>query len=101
MGWKLYGDLAFYACTAVALLFALMYLVFAPWWKTPTGRNIMAVMGSMALALGYFAWAIAVKRVPPGFFPIRAILFTGIALAIGWRVWMLIKAQFLQRKRGL
>lgn len=100
MSWKVYGDWAFYACAGIAVTFVVMYLFGAPWWTTTTGRNIMAVMGSMALALGYFAWVIVAGGVPPGFYPVRAILFTGIALSIGWRVWLLIKNQILQRNRG-
>jgi hypothetical protein len=99
MNWKDYGDWAFFACAGVAVVFAVLYLFVAPWWKSPTGRNIMAVMGSMALALGYFAWVIAAHGVPPGFYPVRAILFTGIALAIGWRVVLLVRVQVLQRNR--
>lgn len=94
MDWKTFGDIAYYAATASAVVFALLYLLIAPWWKTQTGRNIMAVMGAIALALGYFAWVIARGGVPHGFFPVRAVLFSGIALAISWRVGLLIRNQY-------
>lgn len=97
MSWKLYGDWAFYAAAVVAVSFALLYLTIAPWWETATGRNVMAVMGSFAAAFAYFAWAIANNGIPRGFYPVRALLFTGIALAIGWRIWMLIRVQLLHR----
>lgn len=99
MTWKLFGDIAFYVCTGVTVLFALMYLIFAPWWKTMGGRNIMAVMGSVALMFGYFAWAIARGGIPPALHPIRAFLFSAIALSIGWRVLILIRHHILRSLR--
>jgi hypothetical protein len=65
-------------------------MVFAPWWRTATGRNVMAVMGSMAAAFSYFSWAIAIGGIPPGFDAMRALLFLGIALAVGWRTLIFI-----------
>jgi hypothetical protein len=98
MNWKDFGDWAFYACTVVTVLFALLYLLFAPWWRTTAGRNIMAVMGSVALAFGYFTWVISQGGLPAGFYPMRALVFTFIAVAIGWRVVIFIRHQFLLRK---
>lgn len=104
MNWKTAGDIAFYACTVVTAIFALLYLFFAPWWKTMTGRNIMAVMGSVAVAFGYFTWVIARGGVPTGFYPMRAVIFAAIAVAIGWRVLILIRHQvipgFRSRRKG-
>lgn len=101
MNWDLAGDIAFWVATFATVLFALLYLVFAPWWKTVAGRNIMAVMGSMALAFAYFSWAIALGHVPPGFRPMRALLFMGIALAVSWRIVIFIRHQIIRsRKTG-
>jgi hypothetical protein len=95
VSWKEVGDVAFYAATGATVLFALLYLIFASWWKTLAGRNIMAVMGSVALAFGYFTWAIASDGVPVGFHPIRALLFAAIALSVSWRVWILIRVHII------
>jgi hypothetical protein len=100
MGWKAFGDIAFYAATVSSVVFALLYLVFAPWWKTQTGRNIMAVMGALALAMGYFGWVIARGGVPSGFYPARALLFSGIALAIAWRIVLFIRTHLLRKSNG-
>jgi hypothetical protein len=91
MSWKQYGDIAFYLCAFTAIAFALLYLGLAPWWKTVTGRNIMTVMGSLAVALGYFSWVIYIGGVPAGFYPMRALIFTAIAAAIGWRIVIFIR----------
>lgn len=99
MTWKQYGDLAYYAATSVTMLFSIMYFLFAPWWKSVGGRNIMAVMGSVALVFGYFAWAIWYGRVPIGYHPIRAMLFTFVTLSIGWRVSILVRYHILRSLR--
>lgn len=96
MGWKLYGDIAFYACAFTNLTFCILYCALAPWWRTATGRNIMTVMGSLAIALGYFSWAISIGGTPPGFYPVRALLFTSIAAAIGWRIVMFVRQHLIR-----
>lgn len=98
--WEAYGNVAFYACATAAVMFVLMYLVITPWWRTEAGRNIMAVMGTLAVAMAYFGWVISQGGVPDGFWPIRAILFTCMFLSIAWRVVMLIRAQLLARKEN-
>lgn len=100
MSWKIAGDIAFYGATAAAISFSLLYMLFAPWRSTSTGRNIMAVMGSVALAFGYFSWAIAVGGIPPGFDVMRALLFTFVALSIGWRTVILIRHHIIRSLRG-
>lgn len=90
-GWREFGDWAFFACAFITVLFAVLYLFLAPWWQTVTGRNIMSVMGSIAVAFAYFAWVIHLGGVPGYFWPMRAILFSGIALAIGWRIVIFIR----------
>jgi hypothetical protein len=100
MSWKDIGDWAFYAATAITITFALLYGFLAPWWETVAGRNIIAVMGSVALAFGYFSWAISVGGIPPGFDMTRALLFIGIGAAIGWRTVIFIRVHLLRSLRG-
>lgn len=95
MSWQTLGDWAFYVATTITILFALLYLNLAPWWRTATGRNIMAVMGSMAIAFGYFSWAIWNGGVPAGFHPMRALIFIAIALAVGWRIVIFVRHQLV------
>jgi len=96
--WRAFGDVAFLAVAASAGTFAILYLVLSPWWKTPAGRNIMAVMGILAAMAIYFAWVIHRGGVPTGFWPARAILFTAFAAAISWRVVIFVRAQVLARQ---
>jgi hypothetical protein len=99
MSWHTYGDFAFYACAMVSVLFSLLYFTFAPWRSTSAGRNIMAVMGSLAVALAYFGWVIASGGVPDGFYPMRALLFTSITAAIGWRLVIFIRHHVIRSLR--
>jgi hypothetical protein len=84
-------------------LFVLLYGMAAPWWRSLAGRNIMAVMGTVAVAFGYFAWVIFQGGVPGYFFPVRFFLFLGIFLSIGWRVLILVRRQIFDvlRERKL
>lgn len=100
MDWRQIGDFMFYLCTAVTVLFAVLYLFLAPWWRTVTGRNIMSVMGAMALAFSYFSWAIHVGGVPQGFDAMRAVLFAGLTLSVGWRTVIFIRHHVLRSLRG-
>lgn len=100
MSWKYIGDIAFYAATGITILFTVLYGFLAPWWETHTGRNIIAVMGSVAMAFSYFSWAIAVGGIPPGFDATRAFLFMSIGLAIGWRTVIFIRVHLLRSLRG-
>lgn len=100
MTWAHLGDFAFYATTFVTILFAALYFVTAPWWRTVTGRNIMAVMGSMAVAFGYFTWVISMGHIPPGFMPMRALIFIAIGLSIGWRTVIFIRHHIIRSLRA-
>jgi hypothetical protein len=100
VSWIRLGDFAFYATTFVTILFSLSYFSLAPWWKTVAGRNIMAVMGSMAVAFGYFTWAIWLGHVPPGFEPMRALIFIAIGSSIAWRMVIFIRSHLIRSLRA-
>ena len=95
--WKTIGDVAFYGIAVSSGVFSLMYLFLAPWYRTQAGRNIMAVMGSLACLVVYFAAAIAVGKAPAAY-EVRAIGFVALCLAITWRVRILVKEQLLARR---
>lgn len=102
MTWDEAGTLAFYALTIVSILFVLTYHVLSPWWRTEAGRNIMAVMASLAAigAWGSYVNLLADPRSAPLFYPTRFFLFSGLTLAIGWRIVILVRAQLARRRRG-
>jgi hypothetical protein len=97
--WRQLGTASFYGLAVSSALFFVLYMLLSPWWKTPTGRNIMALMGALAASACYFAWVIHQEGVPPRFYPIRFVLFTALFLAIAWRVVLFVRAQLLERFR--
>jgi hypothetical protein len=96
--WDVVGDYAFFGSAGAALLFVVLYAFLSPWWRTEAGRNIMAVMGTLAFAMVYFGWAIARGGIPEGFWPIRAMIFLGMFTSIMWRVILFIREQVMVKK---
>jgi hypothetical protein len=96
--WKLWGDVAFYGVATASTVFVLLYATLSPWWRSATGRNIMAVMGSLALASVYFAFAVALGRAPFHLHAARFVLFGSLFLAITWRVIIFIREQLCARR---
>lgn len=101
MSWYQAGTYAFYALAAVSVAFVLLYAVLSPWWRTEAGRNIMAVMGCLAV-IGAWGSYVNLRDDPtsaPLFYPTRFFLFSVLTLAIGWRIVMLVRAQLARRKK--
>jgi hypothetical protein len=96
LSWDLIGDVAFFVATASTIIFALLYVLLAPWWKTSAGRNIMAVMGTMALAFGYFTWSILVGGARHSYMPMRALIFLAIASSVTWRTVIFVKHHIIR-----
>jgi hypothetical protein len=98
--WRLAGEYAFYAFTGATVLFILLYGVLAPWWRSATGRNIMTLMGALAVACVYFTWAyVREGGLPPAFLPIRFCIFVVLFLAVSWRVVLFVREQIFARRR--
>lgn len=98
VGWAEAGVVMFLAFTAVSVLFLVLYTVLSPWWKTPTGRNIMTLMAALAGAGVYFSWAYFNGGTPPAYYPVRFGIFTVLFLAVTWRVVLFVRAQVLCRR---
>lgn len=114
--WAAAGDIAFNAFFFFTLLFVLLYATISPWWRTPMGRNIMTLMGALAAVGIYSIYANWLSRkadperydaavqaarevyYPHGFWQIRFIIFATLALAVLWRIVILVKAQVLTRQ---
>lgn len=98
--WAALGDVMILATGIVGVLFVLMYGLLAPWWRTVTGRNIFSVMLVLAANAMYFGWIVFfVGHVPLGFYPIRALLFTAMFVALSHRLYLGAKVQILIRLR--
>ncbi len=94
MGWQEVGDVALIATATAVTTFGLVYAFAAPWYRSPLGRSIFAVLASMGLGMGYFTWAVINRPVPVGFYPMRALIFIVIFTAVAAAVIFLLKAQW-------
>lgn len=100
-GWLQAGECAFYAFTTATVLFMILYGTLSPWWRTPTGRNIMTLMSSLGVAGVYFSWAYERGGpLPEGFYPVRFVIFFALFLAVSWRVVLFTREQILVRREN-
>lgn len=83
--------------SAMAMLFATVYSLITPWWRTSTGRLIMMMMGGLAglaaLSLVFSRWENldAVRM-------IRIVLVIVIGTAILGHVIALLRVQLVDRR---
>lgn len=114
--WATAGDIAVNAFYFFTLLFVLLYATISPWYRTQMGRNIMTLMGALAATGVYSIYANWLSRrndpeafenavraaqevyYPTGFWQIRFVIFATLALAVLWRIVILVKAQVLARR---
>lgn len=114
--WESVGDIAVNAFWILCLVFVTLYGVLSPWYRSQMGRNIMTLMAALAATgvygiyanylsrrtnpAAYEAAIQAAKKVyyPIGFWQIRFILFAMLAIAVGWRIVILVKYQILARR---
>lgn len=82
-------------CAAVA--FIVLYSVIAPWWRSPLGRNVVALDASISLTLlpgvvhHFFGVSTALD---PYFAWFTVLAFGAVPLVIAWRAWILCRIQF-------
>lgn len=97
--WELAGDIAFTVMGAAAIVFTVLYLFLTPWWRTPTGRNIMAMMSTLAIigAWGSYILLTDTER-PFAVYQIRFAMFSTLAIVIIWRIMIFIRVQLLTRR---
>lgn len=93
------ADVLVVASAFLAAMFVILYHVLTPWWKTSVGRNLQVFMaltaillimstvrifGDASLDAGWFAW-------------MRLSILAGFPLAIGQRIWLLLRFQIRER----
>lgn len=114
--WETAGDISINAFYISCLIFVVLYAIFAPWYRSSMGQNIMTLMAALA-AVGMYgiyanylsrkadpeAYAAAIEATkklhyPLGFWQIRFLLFALLATAVVWRIVIFIKNQLLVRE---
>jgi MFS-type transporter involved in bile tolerance (Atg22 family) len=96
----LWSLLAMGAAGTGAVVFVAAYSVLTPWYRTRLGRNVMLLMISSATimiiaAVGeYTDWVDSHKDV------LRAVVATGVAVAVWQRVAILVRGQLDPDSKG-
>ncbi len=90
------GDIGNVLLMLTAALAGAIVLVYATtrWWETAAGRNVMAFMACVAAVTGLHVlrlWYVGGLV----FLWLRVAVFALVPLVLAWRLWMLIRAQFL------
>lgn len=95
------GDVLFIVSAVLADVFVVAYHFLAPWWKTAVGRNLQAFMVTAALLLDLSCVRIfsnaSLNESWFAMFRIAIGLITGVV--VGWRLWLLIHIQLIERSK--
>jgi hypothetical protein len=93
------GNYAAHFATVGILLFTLGYAIFAPWWRSPLGRNMMTLafvhLVTFSLISVQLVWGISWA----GRGWVRAGIFAGIAL-VYWHRWYVLLVDQIIWPRG-
>lgn len=89
-----------YVTAAVVLLFVLGYGLFAPWWRSPMGRNVMAMsithLMIFSLITANMIWGVSWVGRPL----VRVVIYGSICSVFAWRGVILLKEQIFARARA-
>lgn len=92
------GDLLAHVAGAMALLFVVVYGSLAPWWRSPIGRNMMA-MGVAHLIVFSLINANLIFGVTWAARPIvRTLTFGTLAAIFAWRTLIFLREQLKARR---
>lgn len=84
---------AFFAAVA----FIILYSAIAPWWRSPLGRNVVALDASISLTLLpsviHHTFGVS-TALDPIFTWFTVAAFAAVPLVIAWRAWILCRIQF-------
>lgn len=94
------GDWAAHFGFVGILLFTLGYAVFARWWRSPIGRNMMALAVVHCVVFGLIVVQIDFGTSWGGRPVVRALVFASIAMVYWWRGFILLVDQILAPPAG-
>lgn len=92
------ADFLIYVATVVIWLFTLGYGFFAPWWRSPMGRNVMAMSITHALIFGLIVSNTTFGVSWAGRPIVRVLIYGSIAAIFTWRGVILLHEQILVRR---
>lgn len=77
--------------TAVPATLSVLVYARVPWWRSATGRHLMAFM--VALACTFNLAALRILWEPSWFQAVRVGVFVLVPVVLWWRLWMLVREQ--------
>jgi hypothetical protein len=95
------GNVLLLLSALLATGFVVLYLFVARWWASEAGRHLMAFNTVIAAVL----WLSVIRVFVPGsaelawFAWLRVGVFAFVPVVLGWRLWMLVRVQILDRRR--
>lgn len=93
-----FGNASLAGACLGAVVFVVLYLR-SPWWKSPTGRNIMAMMALIAVLLGLAVMSAVFGLRYPAREWVRAASFLLVAIVVWQRAWLLYRVQREDRRQ--
>lgn len=94
------GDWAVHFGLVGILLFTVGYAMFAKWWRSPLGRNMMALALVHVITFGLVVVQLDFGTAWAGRPWVRALVFAGIAVVYWWRLSILVVDQILAPPAG-
>ena len=92
------GDWLSHATTLTVLGFVMIYASIAPWWRTPIGRNIMALAVANLLVFALISANLVWGLDWVGRQGVRVATFAAISSIFAWRTIILVREQFHARR---
>lgn len=86
------------ASAVLAIACVVAQALLARWWKTPSGRHVMAFQATLAACLGLWALRLAI---PEGawFIAVRFAAFACVPVVLAWRLAIILRTWRAQRRK--
>lgn len=84
MTMQLFGNLGAIVALVVFAGHLVLYGMFSPWWRSPTGRAMVALVAVIAATMALTVGTISFGVQWPARLFLRGMIFWSIALAGGW-----------------
>ncbi len=93
------GNYAAHFATVGVLLFTLGYAMFAPWWRSPLGRNMMGLAVIHLVVFLLISVQLIWGTEWAGRAWVRALVFTAVAV-VYWHRWFVLLTDQIFRPSG-
>lgn len=91
-------EVEIFVTTVVIWLFALGYAFFAPWWRSPMGRNVMAMSITHGMIFGLISTNMLLGTSWGARPIVRVVIYGSILFVFAWRGVILIREQVMARR---